>query len=57
MLIYHKIGAGKTCAGVNICEQWKHKKNIVVVVPASLVGNFYKELRSECAGEEYIPNK
>jgi superfamily II DNA or RNA helicase len=57
MLIYHKIGAGKTCAGVNICEQWKEKKNIVVVVPASLVGNFYKELRSECAGEEYITNK
>jgi len=57
MLIYHKIGAGKTCAGVNICEQWKEKKNIVVVVPASLVGNFYKELRSECAGEEYMTNK
>jgi hypothetical protein len=57
LLIYHKIGAGKTCAGVKICEEWKHKKNIVVVVPASLVGNFYKELRSECAGEEYITNK
>jgi superfamily II DNA or RNA helicase len=57
LLVYHKIGAGKTCAGVNICEQWKNKKNIVVVVPASLVGNFYKELRSECAGEEYITNK
>ncbi len=57
LLIYHKIGAGKTCAGVKICEEWKHKKNIVVVVPASLVGNFYKELRSECAGEEYLTNK
>ena len=57
LLLYHKIGAGKTCAGVNICEGWKHKKKILVVVPASLVGNFYKELRSECAGEEYITNK
>ena len=57
LLIYHKIGAGKTCAGVKICEEWKHKKNIVVVVPASLVGNFYKELRSECADEEYLTNK
>ena len=57
LLIYHKIGAGKTCAGVKICEEWKHKKKIMVVVPASLVGNFYKELRSECAGEEYITNK
>ena len=57
LLIYHKIGAGKTCAGVKICEEWKNKKNIIVVVPASLVGNFYKELRSECAGEEYLTTK
>ena len=57
ILLYHKIGAGKTCAGVNICEQWKFERKIVVVVPASLVGNFYKELRSECAGEEYVTNK
>jgi superfamily II DNA or RNA helicase len=57
LLIYHKIGAGKTCAGIKICEGWKHKKNIMVVVPAALIENFYKELRSECAGEEYISNK
>jgi superfamily II DNA or RNA helicase len=57
LLIYHKIGAGKTCAGVKICEEWKHKKNIMVVVPAALVGNFYKELRSLCTGDEYISNK
>ena len=57
LLIYHKIGAGKTCAGVKICEEWKEKKNIMVVVPASLVGNFYKELRSLCTGDEYISNK
>jgi hypothetical protein len=35
LLLYHKIGAGKTCAGVNICEGWKHKKKILVDVPAS----------------------
>jgi superfamily II DNA or RNA helicase len=57
LLIYHKIGAGKTCAGVKICEEWKHKKKIMVVVPAALVGNFYKELRSFCTGDEYISNK
>ena len=57
LLIYHKIGAGKTCAGVKICEEWKHKKKIMVVVPAALVGNFYKELRSLCTGDEYISNK
>ena len=57
LLVYHKIGAGKTCAGIKICEEWKEKKNIVVVVPAALLGNFYKELRSECTGEDYITNK
>lgn len=57
LLIYHKIGAGKTCAGVKICEEWKHKKKIMVVVPAALVGNFYKELRSLCTADEYISNK
>jgi superfamily II DNA or RNA helicase len=57
LLIYHKIGAGKTCAGVKICEEWKHKKKIMVVVPAALVGNFYKELRSFCTADEYISNK
>jgi hypothetical protein len=57
LLIYHKIGAGKTCAGVKICEEWKHKKKIMVVVPAALVGNFYKELRSLCTGDEYVSAK
>jgi len=54
LLLYHKIGAGKTCAAVQIAEQWKHKKNIIMICPASLVGNFYKELRSECTGDIYL---
>jgi len=54
ILLYHKIGAGKTCAAINIAEQWKYKRNIIFVCPASLTGNFYKELRSKCAGNEYI---
>lgn len=54
ILLFHKIGAGKTCAAVNIAEQWKHKRKIIFVCPASLVGNIYKELRSPCAGNEYI---
>lgn len=57
LLLCHKIGAGKTCAAVQIAEQWKHKKKIMFVCPASLIGNFYKELRTQCAGEEYISNK
>ena len=57
LLLFHKIGAGKTCAAIQIAEQWKHKKKIVFVCPASLIGNIYKELRSDCADNEYISEK
>ena len=57
LLIFHQIGAGKTCAAVSIAEEWKKKKNILVVTPASLMGNFYKEVRSLCTGDDYLtPN-
>ena len=54
ILLYHRIGAGKTCAGIQIAEKWKNHSKAIVVTPASLVGNFYKELRSECTGNIYI---
>ncbi len=54
ILVYHKIGAGKTCTAINMAEKMKHKMNILVVLPASLIGNFKDELRSECPGDEYI---
>jgi len=54
MLLFHQIGAGKTCTAIAIAEQFKKKMNIVVVLPAALMGNFLTELRSECAGDEYI---
>lgn len=57
LLIYHQIGAGKTCAAVSIAENWKKKRNIIVVTPASLMGNFYDELRSQCTGNEYLTPK
>lgn len=57
ILIYHKIGAGKTCAAISIAEGFKRTKNIMVVVPASLKGNFRAELRSLCGGENYLTNK
>ncbi len=57
LLIFHQIGAGKTCAAVSIAEEWKRKKNILIVTPASLIGNFYKEVRSKCTNEEYLNNK
>lgn len=57
LLIYHRIGAGKTCSAVRIGEVWKHERKIIFVSAASLLNNFRKELRSECAGSEYLTDK
>jgi hypothetical protein len=54
ILVYHRIGAGKTCTAIRIAEQWKKTRRIVVVLPASLKGNFRNELRSLCAGNNYL---
>ena len=31
LLLYHQIGAGKTCAAISVAEKMKTKKNIMVV--------------------------
>lgn len=54
ILIYHRIGAGKTCSAIQIAEKWKGKKKIIVVLPASLKGNFKNELRGLCGGNNYL---
>ena len=56
-LVFHQIGAGKTCTSIAVCENYMTKKpkpNIVIVLPAALIGNFITELMSECAGTKYI---
>jgi hypothetical protein len=58
VLVYHRIGAGKTCTAVRICEEWKHLRNIICVMPASLRGGFRNELRTLCAENNYLkPNE
>jgi len=54
MLIYHRIGAGKTCSAIQIAEAWKEHRRIIVVLPASLKGNFKNELRGLCGGDNYL---
>lgn len=54
ILIYHRIGAGKTCTAISIAENFKKTKKIMVVLPASLKGNFRTELRSPCGGNIYL---
>lgn len=51
LLIYHGIGSGKTCTSINIAEKFKKDYNIMVVLPAALVGNYKDELLSNCPGE------
>ena len=52
LLIYHRIGSGKTCTAINIAEKFKKEYNIIVVLPAALIGNFKDELMSNCPGED-----
>lgn len=54
VLVYHRIGAGKTCTAIQICEKWKKERKIIFVLPASLKGNLRNELRSQCGGNEYL---
>lgn len=57
LLVYHKIGSGKTCTAIQIAENWKEKRKIIVVLPASLIGNFIDELMSDCCTCTYITKK
>jgi hypothetical protein len=54
ILILHRIGSGKTCTSIQIAERWKTFRKIVVVLPASLKGNYRSELRSLCGGNNYL---
>jgi len=57
ILIFHKIGAGKTCTAINVGEAWKHTRDVIFVAPASLISNFRNEMRTQCANDEYITPK
>lgn len=57
LLVYHKIGGGKTCVAIRITEQFVSKFRVIVVLPASLINNFRNELRTQCANEKYISQK
>lgn len=57
LLLFHKVGSGKTCAAIQIAQQWKNKRNVVIVTPASLKNNMYQEFRSECTGNDYVSNE
>ena len=54
ILLFHQIGAGKTCTSISIAEKFKFKMKIMIVLPASLIDNFLSEMRTECTGDIYV---
>ena len=56
LLLYHGLGAGKTCASIAIAEGLKHSKEILVLTPASLQQNYKNELRT-CGDSLYKLNQ
>ena len=45
LLLYHGLGSGKTCTSIGIAEGLKTHKPVLILTPASLRANFYKELK------------
>lgn len=45
LLLYHGLGSGKTCTSIGIAEGLKSHKQVIIMTPASLRSNFYKELK------------
>lgn len=44
VLLYHGLGSGKTCSAIQIAENLKFEKDIIVLLPASLKQNFLDSL-------------
>ena len=51
LLLYHGLGAGKTCSSIAIAEGFKTDKHVIVMTPASLNPNYIEELKK--CGDEY----
>lgn len=55
ILLYHNIGSGKTCTSIQVAENFiEQGYKIIVVLPASLKGNYYNELMTPCGLEHYV---
>ena len=46
LLVYHGLGAGKTCSSISIAEGLKSDQSILVMTPASLRQNYISELKT-----------
>ena len=56
LLLYHGLGAGKTCASIGIAEGMKNNNQVYIFTPASLRANYISELKS-CGDPIYKLNQ
>ena len=56
ILLFHGLGAGKTCSSIAIAEGMKNDKQIIVMTPASLRMNYIEELK-KCGDDLYKKNQ
>lgn len=56
VLLYMGTGSGKTCTSIEIAENLKTERNIVVMLPASLRTNFIVNGLLFCGSNEYKEN-
>ena len=56
LLLYHGLGAGKTCASIAIAEGFQNPMHILVMTPASLRQNYQNEIK-KCGSEMYRLNQ
>ena len=45
LLLFHGLGAGKTCSSIGIAEGMKSDKQVILMTPKSLKMNFFSELK------------
>lgn len=57
VLLYHGLGSGKTCSAIEIAENLKTERNIVVMLPASLRTNFIEDGLKFCGSPKYKNNE
>ena len=56
LLLYHGLGAGKTCTSIALAEGMKDTKKIIIMLPASLRTNYMEELK-RCGDYLYKKNQ
>ena len=53
IMLYHGLGSGKTCSAIEISENLKTERNVVVMLPASLKTNFITDGLMFCGSPDY----